>query len=210
MTDARPMFPPVDTSRRGFLTHTAALAAASTAMALAAPLPPAEAAGVAPIVASEAVDPFFIEIKAEIDERLTQWHQLDAKCKIGDRALKAWEARNPLPDMIWDEAADEWKKDIGTIRSDWHERRQKVMWQTKVGELKGRRNEVEAAYCESISEFAAIPATNLPVLIFKIETGIMMDSRDGTIARSVLFDIARLRRSGDFLYDAANSQTAQG
>ena len=193
------LFPPVDTSRRGFLTNAAALAAAGTAMALAAPVAPAEAAIVGVTVADDAVDPFLVEIKAEIDENLTEWLQLEAECKIRDRAVKAWETRNPLPRCLQPDEPGY----SPTARSDWQTRRISVMRKAQLGTIKSKRDDVATAFTDAVQEFAAIKATNLSELIFKVETGIMMDSRDGIISRAVLFDIVRLRRAGEFQYDAA-------
>lgn len=182
----------VNTSRRALLTNAAALAAAGTALSLAAPIAPAEAATVTTAaISGPGINPRLIELKADIDDNLTAWFEIEAECKIRDRAVKTWEKRNPLPSLVWDDEARGYKN--SAARSDWCARRADIMRKAQLGKIKGERNEVAAAYGQAVHEFAAVNATNQPELMFKVETAAMMDSSSGTIAQSVLFDIIRLQ-----------------
>lgn len=190
---------PLDTSRRGFLTNAAALTAAGTAMALTAHVGPAEALAVVKRISDENsfpadadIEPFFIDTRIRIRDSLSEWRAVNAECNMRDRAVRDWEKRNPLPDLRLpgDEGYSE------TYRSDWHTRHQNAMRQARLVPPKVKRSELAAAYIVAVKEFAAFDATNLTELRFKTETAAMMDSADGIIARSVLFDIMRLGEDG--------------
>ena len=63
MTIARPMFPPVDSTRRRFLSHAAGVAAGGTALALATMSATADAAAPVASLAPSGVDPIFALIE---------------------------------------------------------------------------------------------------------------------------------------------------
>ncbi len=80
MTIARPMFPPVDSSRRGFLSQAAGLAAGGTALALATVTPtPAAALPADPVYAAiEAHEKAYAAVRAACAES-------DRLCELADK-----------------------------------------------------------------------------------------------------------------------------
>ncbi len=204
MTFRNPMFPPVDATRRRFLSNAAAMATAGAAAALTASVGPANAATASvSLKASGAalgapVDTFLTETREKIDGILNVWMNVNAECNIRDRAVLEGERRNPLPDfrLPGDEGYSH------TYRSDWHDRRLVAMRQAKLGPVKGRRKELAAAYTAAVKELADHDAVNLAELMCKADAAAIVDSADGMIARSVVWDLVDLRMSGDFCYQA--------
>ncbi|MBX9822003.1 MAG: hypothetical protein K2Y19_15345 [Afipia birgiae] len=190
MTIERPMFPPVDSTRRAFLKNAASLAAATTASgaAVAVALPsPAEAGVVGELdlfIASA-----MRELGVEIDEALNAWIECNEQCDMRDRALAEWEKRNPLPD--WRGPGEEGYHP--TYRSDWYERKQNVMIQLQLGGMKGHRNDLSATYNEAVHRFAELEAHTPSELFFKAGYGYAVDNREGLIAKSVIRDLYNFR-----------------
>jgi hypothetical protein len=104
MTQARPMFPPVDPTRRRFLSATAGLAAGGTAIALAFPPAPAAAAPLPalslparPLDGTEASPGRGAAARA-LQEASDALDAAKAAFKIQDDLAVEWQKENPAPD----------------------------------------------------------------------------------------------------------------
>jgi hypothetical protein len=73
MTETRPMFPPVDPTRRRFLSQAAGVAAGGTVLALATVSAAADAAEPVTSLASSNVDPIYAAIERHKHGRWTRY-----------------------------------------------------------------------------------------------------------------------------------------
>ncbi|MEH2468985.1 hypothetical protein V1281_001759 [Nitrobacteraceae bacterium AZCC 2161] len=103
MTYARPMFPPVDPTRRRFLSATAGLAAGGTAIALAIPRAPAAATPLpalslpaGPLDGTEA-SPALRAAALVLQEASDALDAAKAAFKIQDNLAVEWQNQNPAP-----------------------------------------------------------------------------------------------------------------
>ncbi|MGD9836293.1 MAG: hypothetical protein AB7F72_01760 [Afipia sp.] len=178
-------------TRRSFLQKAASLAAAGAASgaAVTAALPPAPAEA-APIGGLEYfIASAFREIGDEIDDALEAWRVADEDCRMRDRAMGLWEKRYPMPPYLLPDDEDY----NPTSRSDWLERKQNVMRRLQLGPRKENRNGLSDRYHDAVCRFALIEAHTTSELFFKAGFGLCVDSREGTIARSVLRDLYNFR-----------------
>lgn len=182
----------IPTSRRSFLQKVATLAAAGAASggvaaAIALPAPPAVAAPIGDL--DRFIAPAFREVGEEIDDAYEAWRECYEDCNMRDRALAAWEKRNPLPD--WRAPSEEGY--YPTYRSDWHERKQNVMKQLELGRIKKQRNDLGDAYNDAVRRFSELEAHTPSELFYKAGYGLVFDDRESLIAKSVLNDLFNFR-----------------
>lgn len=177
-------------TRRSFLQKAATLAAVGAASGAAGTvaLPaPAEAAPIGGL--DYFIAPAFREIGDEIDDALNEWQVADEDCRMRDRAIELWEKRYPMPPYLLPDDEDY----NPTSRSDWLERKQNVMRRLELGRRKEGRNELSDRYHAAVRRFAILEAHTASELYYKAGFAIAVDSREGTIARSVLRDLYNFR-----------------
>ncbi|RTL80815.1 MAG: twin-arginine translocation signal domain-containing protein [Bradyrhizobiaceae bacterium] len=192
MTIERPMFPPVDPTRRSFLQKAATLAAAGATSGVTASIAlpaPAEAAPLPEVFDDRFISDEMKMIGNELDEAHDEWLECREDCEMRDRALAAWEKRYPMPD--YRQPGDEGYHP--TYRSDWLVRKQNVMKQLRLGAVKKQRNDLGAAYTEALHRFADLRATTPSELFYKTGYGSVFDGGQNAIAKSVLRDLWNFR-----------------
>lgn len=180
----------VPTSRRSFLQKAATLAAAGATSSVTTAIALPTQADAAPMAEPDRfIAAAFCEIGDEIDETYDAWCSCNEECTKRDRAVNAWEARNPPPVYIG--YGEEGYS--ATARSDWQERRFAIMRRLELGSLKQRHNELGDAYNDAIQRFAALNATTPSELFYKAGYGAVFDDRNSLIAKSVLADLFNFR-----------------
>lgn len=182
---------PVDTTRRSFLQKAATLAAAGAASGVTAAvaLPnPAEASPIGDL--DNFIAPAFREIGDEIDEAYDAWRECQDEVNGRDRALRAWEERNPSPGYL--DPGDEGY--LGpTARSDWMDRKHCVMKQLGLGRIKKHRNDLVETYNNAVRRFSELEANTPSELFYKAGYGLVFDDRESLIAKSVCNDLYNFR-----------------
>jgi hypothetical protein len=188
----------IPTTRRSFLRTSATLAAVGAASGVSvAFVLPESAAGAPPSHPDDAfISPQLFEMADEIDTTFYAWIECCEDCNMRDRALRAWEKRNPTPVFLMPD--DEGYSP--TARSDWHMRRQSVMRQLRLGDVKGERNKLGKIYNDAVRLFSEHKPSTAKELLLKVSFGSSVDNSDCLIAKSVLRDIRgftpRLFQSG--------------
>ena len=177
-------------SRRQFLQRAALLAAASAAGGVTAASALPDRVAAAPIGGLDRfVAPGLREAEDEVFDTFFALHDCHVECALRDKALRKWEARNPLPVYLLPD--DEGYNP--TARSDWSVRRQNVMIQLKLGKIKKEYNDFLEVYNAAVLRFARLEAFTPSELFLKAGVAAVVDNKEALIAKSVLRDLENFR-----------------
>ena len=179
-------------SRRQFLQKAAMLAAASAAggVTAATALPAPASAAVAPIGDLDSfVAPAIHEAKDEVFDAFFALHDCQLECAMRDKAVRKWEARNPVPVYLLPD--DEGYSP--TARSDHSMRKQNVMIQLELGKIKKERGYLLKVYNAAVLRLACLEAFTPAELFIKAGVGTVVDNADASIAKSVMRDLENFR-----------------